>query len=128
MLKLELTNLGKLGADLKILGFSEQELAVALGGSAPALVHEDEVPELDEAVVSGQGDIWLLGPYRVGCGDCTDATVVSTVLRAAQPQLMVTDPPYGAEYDPEWRHRRWRPKKQKSATPSKMGSFVNPQR
>src|SRR5271154_5841847 len=32
MLKLELTDLGKLGADLKILGFAEQELAAALGG------------------------------------------------------------------------------------------------
>jgi hypothetical protein len=31
MLKLELADLGKLGADLKILGFSEQELAAALG-------------------------------------------------------------------------------------------------
>src|ERR1700675_1608553 len=48
MLKLELTDLGKLGADLKILGFSEQELSVALGGSAPGLVHEDEIPELGE--------------------------------------------------------------------------------
>src|ERR1700675_3448154 len=48
MLKLELTDLGKLGADLKTLGFSEQELAVTLGGSAPGLVHEDEIPELGE--------------------------------------------------------------------------------
>jgi ParB-like nuclease domain len=33
MLKLELADLGKLGADLKIIGFSEQELAAALGGA-----------------------------------------------------------------------------------------------
>src|ERR1700726_971036 len=52
MLKLELTDLGKLGADLKILGFSEQELAGALGGSAPGLVHEDKIPELGESAVS----------------------------------------------------------------------------
>jgi hypothetical protein len=44
MLRLELNDLGKLGVDLKILGFSEQELAVALGGSVAGLVHEDEVP------------------------------------------------------------------------------------
>src|ERR1700686_1550887 len=72
MLKLELTDLGKLGADLKILGFSEPELAGALGGSAPGLVHEDEIPELGESAVSIPGDIWLLGPHRIGCGDCTD--------------------------------------------------------
>src|ERR1700732_1843985 len=44
MLKLELTELGKLGADLKILGFSEQELVRALGGST-GLIPEDAVPE-----------------------------------------------------------------------------------
>jgi hypothetical protein len=106
MLKLELTDLGELGADLKILGFSEQELAVALGGSVPGLVHEDEVPELNEIAISRPGDIWMLGPHRIGCGDSTDATMVSAVLAGVQPQLMVTDPPYGVEYDPEWRHRQ----------------------
>ncbi len=105
MLKLELADLGKLGADLKILGFSEQELVVALGGLGPGLVPEDEVPDLGQVAVARPGDVWLLGPHRVGCGDCTDATMVSAVLGAALPQLMVTDPPYGVEYDPEWRHR-----------------------
>jgi hypothetical protein len=33
MLKLELADLGRLGADLKILGFNEQELAAAFGGT-----------------------------------------------------------------------------------------------
>jgi DNA modification methylase len=32
--------------------------------------------------------------------------VVTAVLAGAVPQLMVTDPPYGVEYDPAWRHRR----------------------
>jgi hypothetical protein len=31
--------------------------------------------------------------------------VVTAVLAGAVPQLMVTDPPYGVEYDPAWRHR-----------------------
>ena len=106
MLKLELTDLGKLGADLKILGFSEQELAAALGGSAPGLVDEDDIPELGESAVSKPGDIWLLGPHRIGCGDSTDASMVSAVLGGVLPLLMVTDPPYGVEYDPAWRHRR----------------------
>jgi DNA modification methylase len=106
LLKFELTDLGKLGADLKTLGFSEQELASALGGSVPGLVDENEIPELGERAVSNPGDIWLLGPHRIGCGDCTDAFVVSAVLGGAVPQLMITDPPYGVEYDPAWRHRR----------------------
>jgi hypothetical protein len=32
--------------------------------------------------------------------------MVSAILAGVLPQLMVTDPPYGVEYDPEWRHRR----------------------
>jgi hypothetical protein len=92
-LKLELADLGNLGADLKIQGFSEQELASALGGAVPGLVHEDGVPELCETAVSRPGDIWRLGPHRIGCGDSRDATIVSALLAGAMPQLMVTDPP-----------------------------------
>jgi DNA modification methylase len=106
MLKLELTELDKLGTDLKILGFSEQELAAALGAPGAGLTPEDEVPSLGEVAISRPGDVWLLGPHRVGCGDCRDASTVSAVLAGTLPQLMVTDPPYGVEYDPEWRHRR----------------------
>jgi ParB-like chromosome segregation protein Spo0J len=61
MLKLELADLNSLGADLKILGFSEEELATALGTTVPGLVHEDEVPDLAETAVSQTGDVWLLG-------------------------------------------------------------------
>jgi len=105
MLKLELVDLGKLGVDLKLLGFNEQELVRALGGST-GLIPEDAVPEPSEAAVSKSGDIWLLGPHRVGCGDSTDGAFVSAVMGDGLPDLMVTDPPYGVEYDPAWRHRR----------------------
>src|ERR1700760_1674748 len=79
MLKLELTDLSQLGADLKGLGFNEQELARALGASS-GLIPEDAVPEATEAAVSQSGDIWLLGPHRIGCGDSTDAAFVSAVV------------------------------------------------
>jgi len=98
MLKLELADLNSLGADLKILGFSEEELATALGTTVPGLVHEDEVPDLAETAVSQTGDVWLLGAHRIGCGDCRDSKLVSAVLGSALPQLMVTDPPYGAGF------------------------------
>ena len=39
-----------------------------------------------------------------GAGDCTSAPVVERCLSgAARPLLMVTDPPYGVDYDPRWR-------------------------
>ncbi len=37
------------------------------------------------------------------CGDATVATDVERVLGGVEPHLMVTDPPYGVEYDASWR-------------------------
>ena len=70
------------------------------------LTDEDEVPEVAEVAVSQPGDIWQLGPHRIACGDSRDADLVTVTFCGHVPQLMVTDPPYGVEYDPEWRHRR----------------------
>lgn len=106
MLKLELTDLKSLGADLSTLGFNAKELAAALNPDSSGLVDENEVPEAQEIAISGPGDIWCLGPHRLACGDATDSSMVAAVLAGCVPQLMVTDPPYGVEYDPEWRHRR----------------------
>lgn len=106
MLKLELTELSLLGADLSALGFNDKELAVALNGSGAGLTDEDEVPTVAENAVACSGDIWCLGPHRIACGDSRDPDLVALLLAGASPQLMVTDPPYGVEYDPEWRHRR----------------------
>jgi DNA modification methylase len=105
MLSLELTELSFLAADLSVLGFSEKELAVALSAHAPGLSDEDQIPEVADVAVSQTGDIWCLGAHRVACGDSTDAALVSALFGGQKPQLMVTDPPYGVTYDPEWRHR-----------------------
>jgi DNA modification methylase len=104
-LTLELADLSQLGADLKLLGFSKNELASALKQVASGNTDEDEIPPLVAKAVSRAGDIWLLGKHRLICGDSTDPNVVGRLLTNAKPQLMVTDPPYGVNYDPEWRHR-----------------------
>jgi DNA modification methylase len=106
MLHLELTDLSVLGADLEVLGFTAEELAKALNpAGATGLTGEDEVPELPENAITAVGDIWLAGSHRIGCGDSTDAAVVAALLGGLAPELMVTDPPYGVDYDPAWRHR-----------------------
>jgi DNA modification methylase len=106
MLSLELQELSVMGADLEALGFTAKELAAALNKGGDGLTDENEVPEVAEVAVTVAGDVWCLGAHRVICGDSTDATVVKALLGDVVPGLMVTDPPYGVEYDPEWRNQR----------------------
>ncbi len=51
------------------------------------------------------GDLYVLGEQRLLCGDSTDPDDVARLLAGAEPQLLVTDPPYGVELDMEWRDR-----------------------
>src|SRR6185312_9668425 len=105
LLQLELKDLAGLGADLKALGFTKGELAKALTSADRGLTDEDAIPAVAETAVTRPGDVWVLGPHRIGCGDSTDPDVVGNVLAGASPDIMVTDPPYGVNYDPAWRHR-----------------------
>jgi DNA modification methylase len=94
--------------DLSLVGFSDAELDALLAGGGDAdggSEGEDEVPEAPADPVSRPGDLWLLGPHRLICGDSTVATDVERVLNGVTPLLMVSDPPYGVEYDPSWRNR-----------------------
>ncbi len=49
------------------------------------------------------GDIYVLGSHRLMCGDSTNPQHVEKLMDGAKPILMVTDPPYGVNYEPEWR-------------------------
>jgi len=94
--------------DLSVVGFSDAELNALLAGNCDAdgaREGEDEVPETPVDPVSRPGDLWQLGPHRLLCGDSTVATDVERVLGGVSPLLMVSDPPYGVEYDPSWRNK-----------------------
>jgi len=64
------------------------------------LTDEDEVPEAADKPKSVLGDVWLLGKHRLMCGDCTLSTNAARLFGELKPNLMVTDPPYGVNYDP----------------------------
>ena len=40
------------------------------------------------------GDLWVLGPHRVLCGDSTKVADVKRLFGGTQPAVMLTDPPY----------------------------------
>ena len=50
------------------------------------------------------GDLYELNKHRIQCGDSCDIDVVDKTLNGAEPLLMITDPPYGVEYDADWRN------------------------
>lgn len=95
------------------LGWSEAELRQALLEadipieSRPGQSDPDEVPVPPVTPITQPGDLWILpseiGEHRVLCGDATKSSAVQRLLRDEKPFLMVTDPPYGVDYTPEWR-------------------------
>lgn len=103
LLKVELADLKALDFDIDLTGFGSGELADLLAEKTDGLTDPDEVPEPPLEPVSVLGDVWLLGNHRIICGDSTDADCIGRLLGPVKPHLMVTDPPYGVEYDAGWR-------------------------
>jgi DNA modification methylase len=111
-LGLEIIDLRTLGFDTDLLGFSPEFLDNLLRAAQgldeadnSSAEGEDDIPEPPVTPVSVAGDLWQLGSHRLICGDSTSADVVGRLLGGVKPMLMVTDPPYGVEYDPSWRNQ-----------------------
>lgn len=121
MMQIELRELKEQDFDLDILGFSDDEVNDFLKGSDFGEMDDDggiggdeeddekevEVDEGGEAITK-LGDVWILGEHRLICGDSTKAETVEKLFAGAEPNLMVTDPPYGTHYDPNAHHLKAR--------------------
>lgn len=86
-------------------GFSYEDLAVK---EVEEIINEDEEkdvlePGKDEDSITKLGDLYELNNHRIFCGDSTIPDSVARAIDDNTPVLMVTDPPYGVEYDPTWR-------------------------
>jgi len=103
LLKIELQDLDAAGFDLTLTGFDLGEIEALTLDETEGLTDEDAVPDAPAVPVTVLGDVWLLGRHRLACGSSTDAHTVEAVLAGVKPHLMVTDPPYGVEYDAAWR-------------------------
>ena len=99
VLALEIGELGELGFDLSLLGFSDEQLAELTPEVEELPPGEqgdpDEVPEPPAEPITKPGEIWLLGKHRVMCGDSTVITDVERLMAGAKAALMHADPPYG---------------------------------
>lgn len=66
------------------------------------LVEDDAMPEVVDPIAK-PGDLYALGVHRLLCGDSTNALDVARLLDGQSPNTMITDPPYGVNYEADWR-------------------------
>src|SRR5205823_10559695 len=88
--------------------FDEFELGELFAEKTQGRTDPDDAPEPPAHPAAQPGDLWVLGRHRLLCGDSTVAKDVERVLSGVEPHLMVTDPPYGVNYDPAWRNEAGR--------------------
>ncbi len=103
LLAIEFSDLVGLGLDLALTGFGDEEIATITNIGNEGLTDPDDVPEPPRIATSKRGDVWILGRHRLICGDSTSHADVEAVLAGVRPHLLVSDPPYGVNYDPSWR-------------------------
>lgn len=80
---------------LERIAQQEQIDLPAIGG----LTDPDAVPEPPAEPITKPGDLWLLGPHRLLCGDSTLPEDVVRLMDGKRAVLMATDPPYLVDYD-----------------------------
>jgi DNA modification methylase len=83
--------------DLGVTGFAPQEIDVIMDGGelAQAADPADEaIPPTTGTAISRRGDLWLLGPHRLLCGDATDEKCFQKLMGDERAQMVFTDPPY----------------------------------
>ncbi len=82
--------------DLAITGFEPAEIdRLITGEDGPAGEGDDALPEVDPGPpVTQHGDIWLMGPHRIICGDATDPAAYQALLGDERAAMAIHDPPY----------------------------------
>lgn len=63
----------------------------------------DKAEELNKKWKVKTGDLWLIGEHRLLCGDSVKDSDVSRIFDI-ECNVCVTDPPYGVDYDANWRN------------------------
>lgn len=101
LLALEFGELKDLGFDLELTGFGlaeiEEVFAADMGDATEDTFDVDA--ELGKPAFSKIGDVWTLGRHKVVCGDSTKPETYAALMCEKQANLILTDPPYGIDYD-----------------------------
>jgi len=103
LLRTEVSALDGLGFDLKLLSFSDKELGLLLApGGTPGESDPEDAPPPPEEPVSRPRRRLAAWPPPLGLRGLHRSRDGGLALNGPRPHLMVTDPPYGVEYDAGW--------------------------
>ena len=98
LLSEELADLKLEGFDLTLTGFSLEEI----DAMTPVVVDEkdpDDAPDLPAEPKTKPGDVYVLGPHRLVCGDSTSMENIDRLMQGALADVCWTDPPYNVAYE-----------------------------
>ena len=93
--------LQSLDYDVSFTGFDPPELEQLFSEVHSKEIKEDDFDveaELAKPAMTQKGDVWLLGPHRLVCGDSTDPAMVDLLMDGKKANLVLTDPPYNVAY------------------------------
>lgn len=83
-----------------------QKLLDDLGEKAKARIARDAADTPDEKAaeepVAKTGDVWIVGPHRIACGDSFDPATIDRLLAGKNPDCILTDPPYGINLNTDY--------------------------
>ena len=100
LLALELGELGDLGFDLELTGFTDEEIKALMPVDVTeGLTDPDEAPPLPDNPVTRPGDVWVMGNHRLLCGDSTSVDDLAKLCENQAVDMWLTDPPYNVAYE-----------------------------
>lgn len=86
--------------DLDITGFSLADLDFSIGGPESAVQPEQvELPDPTATAVSRVGDLWIIGPHRLYCGNSLEASSYDALLGSDRAHMVFADSPYNVKID-----------------------------
>ena len=100
LLALELGELGDLGFDLELTGFTDAEIKALMPVDVTeGLTDPDEAPPAPENPSTKPGDVWVMGKHRLMCGDSTSMDDLAKLCEGQLVDMWLTDPPYNVAYE-----------------------------
>jgi len=86
--------------DLDITGFSVADLDFTIGEPEKPLEAEQvELPDPAATAVSRLGDLWIIGPHRLLCGNSLEAASYDILLGSDRAHMVFADSPYNVRVD-----------------------------